>query len=650
MKKLILLVALFASAALRADVVTNWVYVVSNIFNNIYSESVVTQKIKSTHYDYYYTNHVSTVSNVYLTTWQTNMSVTCDIGQQFLLAASNEANRASSFVGAVSNLADSAASSASTAAGSASSASASAASAANSRTQAASECAAALGQINARINWFDQHSGETITMLTSNVIINVNAQDYSYVYTNESGTAFSYVTVHPYGADGGATVSARSGSAYSTVGIRAWPRPREAGKWWDFYPAYIDSDEHGLRLQYLPDATIPIKYQGGEGVYPNGYIVPEYFYWQSGYIYMKVRVWENGSVVAWCLTRYQWNDWPNTIGYGGDNGTAMALVDRQGYGTSAMGTTLAYFYSKTRTDSAGQSINFPMSPSASHNATLEWMRNGPIVSDLQDRVTALSNQWATVAGEWANVAGQWSAVSNDWAAFRVDVGTSLAGLSNLVMNAQNGYPHAYVSPGGTTYSNFIYYDRATDDGKVAITTVGNYYPSLQYRIVPNYGGSASANYWIFEPAYVDTDANGLRLHYLPTVAKTITAATYNAGYLYVPRDFYWQNGVLYLVIDSYNGTTRSGRIRLKYAGTDANAYPNGLLASQTGGSITTSQYRYMSFDSREGTIMGTSTSATFAYLKTEYQKVMSSYDSVLWFPEKYSTAQQPIVEWLGDWQ
>ena len=626
MKKIIMFaLTMFAAFALRADAVTNYVYVISNIYNNVYTEHVITQKVKSTHYDYYYTNHVSTVSNVFLTTWRTNMTVSVDVGARYLQSASNEANRAGQYVGVVSTLATSASASASSASASASAAS------------------TKLDQINDRIEWFDQHSGEMITILNSNVTVNVNAQDWSYTYTNAAGVAFDYVTVHPFGADGGATVAARSSSAYSTIGIRAWPRPREAGKWWDFYPAYIDSDEHGLRLQYLPDTTIPIRYLDEHGSYPTGKIVPEYFYWQSGYIYFKVRVWVDGAVVAWCLTRYQWNDWPTPIGYGGDNGTAMELVSRYYYGGQSMGTTLAYFYSKSRTDSAGQSICFPMSPSASNLPTLEWMRNGPVVSELQDQVAAMSNQWATVAGQWA-------AVSNDWAAFRVDVGTSLADLSNMVVNAQNGYPHAYVSPGGTTYSNFIYYDRATDDGKVAITTVGNYYPSLQYRIVPNYGGSASANYWIFEPAYVDTDANGLRLHYLPTVAKTITAATYNAGYLYVPRDFYWQDGVLYLVIDSYNGTTRSGRIRLKYAGTGADAYPNGVLANQTGGSLVSSQYRNMAFDSRDGTIMGTSTSATFGYLKTEYQKVMSSYDSVLWFPEKYSTAQQPIVEWLGAWQ
>ena len=634
MKKAVLAIAIALGAFTgKADVITNYVYVVSNIFNNVYSESVVTQKVKSTHTNYYFTNYVSVVTNVYQTTYQTNIEVNVifDNFEPWVIAASNQAANASSFASAAASNATDAASSAS----SASSAASRAAASASSASSAASD---GLNRINERIQWFDEHSGETITMLTSNVYVNVNAQDWSYTYTNANGVAFDYVTVHPYGADGGATVAPRSSSAYSTIGIRAWPRPRDGGVWWDFYPAYIDYDENGMRLQYLPDTTTPIQYKDANGAYPTGKIVPEYFYWQSGYIYFKVRVWVNGAVVAWCLTRYQWSNWPNTIGYGGDNGTAMSLVSRQLYGDSAMGTTLAYFYSRTRTDSANTPIHFPMNPSASYNTTLDWMRNGPVLSEFQDQVAALSNQWA-------NVAQSWTMLQADWVVLQGVV----SDMSNTLATAVNGYPHAYVSPGGTTYSNIIYYDRATDDGKVAITTVGNYYPSLEYRVVPNYGGNVTANYWIFEPAYIDTDANGLRLHYLPKEEKTITATTYNAGYKYVPRDFYWQGGVIYVEIDSYNGTTWSGRIRLKYAGTGATEYPSGINATYAGTTLNTTHYKNMTFDSREGTIMGTSTSATFGYLKTEYQKVMSAYDSVLWFPESPSVAQQAIVNWLATW-
>lgn len=639
MKKL-MLAAMVAAVALAAPagVITNTVVIVSNIYNQVFTESVITQKVQNTHFDYYYTNHEYNVIHESRLISQTNQTVNLDVGKSFLIAASNQANRAEAAVGDARDFADASAGSASAASGSASAAASLASSAAASRSAAASECASALSTINARINWFDQHSGETITQvnITSNIYINVAAQDYSFPYTNAAGVAFNYVTVHPYGQNGGVTVSARSSSAYSTVAIRAWPMPRVSG-WWDFYPAYVDYDEKGMRLQYVPDTTVPIKYQGSSGVYPNGWIVPEYFYWQSGYIYMKVRVWENGSVVAWCITRYAWGNWPSTIGYGGDNGTWMVLVDRQGYGSDSMLTSqLAAFYSKTRTDSAGMSIEFPMQASSSYASTLQWMREGPKFTDLESKVDALSAQWTTVSAAWSNLQAAWPGVLS-----------AMSDLSNMVVNAQNGYPHQYVSPGGTAYPNIVYYDRATDDGKVAVTTVGNYYPSLEYRFVPAYGGDASSNYWVFEPAYVDTDPNGLRLHYLPKSAKTITAKTYNAGYLYVPRDFYWQNGVIYVVVDSFNGSTFSGRIRVKYAGTAANEYPNGLLNTQTGVTLNTTNYRVMTFDSREGTIMGTGTNITTFYLKTEQGKVMPSYDSVLWIPERPSVSQQPIVDWLA---
>ena len=629
MKKAILAIAIILGAfGVKADVVTNWVYVVSNVYTQVFTENVITQKVKNTHYNYYYTNYVSIVTNVYETTWRTNTTVMCDVSAEYVNAASNYSA--------------SAAASSTSAGGYASDAQGYAQNAQNAYSWTSAAAANGLNQINARIAWFEEHSGETITMLTSNVIVNVNAQDYSFTYTNAAGVAFNYVTVHPFGANGGATVAPRSSSAYSTVAIRAWPRPRVSG-YWDFYPAYIDSDENGMRLQYLPDTTTPIPYQDANGAYPTGKIVPEYFYWQSGYIYFKVRVWVDGEVVAWCLTRYQWSNWPTTIGYGGDSGTAMELVSRQSYGDTAMGTTLAFFYSRTRTAAANTAIEFPMEPSAAYAPTLEWMRNGPVVSDLQDQVAALSAEWSSVRQEWE----QMRSLTNDWASFREEVSSSLADMSNTLANAVNGYPHDYVSPGGTTYTNMVYYDRATDDGKVAITTIGNYYPSLEYRFIPNYGGNTSGRYWTFEPAYIDTDVYGMRLHYLPKSTNTVTATTYNAGNKYVPRDFYWQDGTIYVVIDSYNGTTWSGRVRAKFAGTGENAYPNALLYTASGSSISTSNYKYMQCDSIEGSIMGNGSNFNPGYLKTV--KVMSAYNSVLWFPETPTIGQQAIVSWLATW-
>ena len=377
MKKITAIAFMMFAMTATASVQTNWVYVVSNIYNTVFSESVVTQKVKNTHYNYYYTNNVYTVSNIVVEVSRTNLhlNVVWDNFGPWVMAASNSALQAAASVSNAQDYANQAAWSSSSAASSSSSANMYAGQAAAQATAAANAANNGLAAINARIAWFDEHSGETITQINSNITVVVNAQDYSYIYTNTAGTAFNYVRVHPYGANGGATIYARTGSAYSTIAIRAWPLPRVSG-YWDFYPAYIDTDENGMRLQYVPDKAIPIQY--GDA-FPGGVTIPEYFYWQSGYIYMKVRVWQNGSVVAWCLTRYKWDNWPTTIGYGGDNGTAMSLVSRNNYGPSS--GTFGYFHSLTRTANQGTSMEFPMIPSASFKPVIEWMRNGPSSSD-----------------------------------------------------------------------------------------------------------------------------------------------------------------------------------------------------------------------------------------------------------------------------
>lgn len=644
MKKLALLAMLAIAASVSsAEVITNQVVIVSNIYNQVFSEHVVTQKIQSTHYEYYFTNNVYWVTNVTRLVSQTNQTVYLDVGKSYLLAASNQANRAEAAVGSAQSVVGQAVQSANAAASSASAASSSAASASATRNAAANECASALATINARINWFDEHSGETITQVNSNITINVNAQDYSFTYTNAAGVAYGYVTVHPYGQNGGVTVSARSSSAYSTVAIRAWPRPRESG-WWDFYPAYVDYDEKGMRLQYVPDTTVPIKYSGGEGVYPNGWIVPEYFYWQSGYIYMKVRVWENGSVVAWCITRYSWANWPNTIGYGGDNGTWMELVDRQGYGSSSMLTSqLAAFYSKTRTASTGQSIEFPMQASSSYASTLQWMREGPKFTDLESKVDALSAQWTQVSAAW-------NQTSADWTSFRAAVSSGISDLSNRVESVESGNPRVYVDSAGVSYPNITAYGADVPNGRVSVTTVGNFYPSSKYRVYPEGGGgytSSSTAWWTFSPAYVDSDMNGMRLHYLPDQMRTISS-TYSSdkGCVYVPRDFYWQGGVLYFVMDSFKSGVWMGRVVSKYAGTGNYVYPSSIYG--TSSDNTTSYYVNMVYSSHEGTILGAPLNRTaYCHLKTANGSNMPSYDSLLWFPSSPTAEQKNVLDWLA---
>ena len=276
MKKFIAIALAAFSMTCAASVQTNWVYVVSNIYNNVYSESVITQKVKNTHFNYYYTNHIYTVSNIVVEVSRTNLhlNVVWDNFGPWVNAASNSALQAAASVSNAQDYAGSAAQYATTAGNSASLANGAVSLAQAYASQSESAAANGLAAINSRIAWFDEWaSNKVITVVHTNISILVNAQDYSYIYTNTAGTAFNYVRVHPYGANGGATISARGAMAYSTIGIRAWPLPRVSG-YWDFYPAYIDTDENGMRLQYVPDTTIPIQYGDSSSAYPNGKTVP----------------------------------------------------------------------------------------------------------------------------------------------------------------------------------------------------------------------------------------------------------------------------------------------------------------------------------------------------------------------------------------
>lgn len=639
MRKLMLIVGLVMSAAVaRANVITNTVVIVSNIYNNVYSEHIVTQKVQNTHYEYYFTNNVYTVSNVTLLVSKTNQTVYLDVGRSFVIAASNEANRASGSVTDAQGYASQSAGSASAAASSASSASSYANQAASQRSAAASECATALQTINNRIAWFDEHSGETITMVdnSTNYVVYVPEQDYSYPYVDAQGREYNYVTIHPYNVNGKVSVAARSSSSYNTVTFRAWPAQRLSG-WWDFYPAYIDNDEYGMRIQYLPTTTEPIMYGDSSSAYPNGKQVPEYFYWQNGYIYFKVRVWVNGRVVAWCISRYQYNNYPTTVNYGGDTGTAMTLVDRELYGPSSFGNS-AYLYSKTR-ENQGVALNVSGTVLPSYEPTLEWMRNGPLVSELEQRVIEAENQVQQFGTDFG---ARITTAEGTVAA----LGTQVAGFEQRLDEIESGAPRVYVGPTGTRYENIIVYANGSDNGKAAVSTVGNYYASTEYRFYLTYGGSVSANYWIFRPAYVDTDVSGMRLHYLPTQQKTYNSSM-DSGCQYIPRDFYWQNGVVYMVVDSYNGTTWRGTLRMKYAGTGQYNFPNGIY--QGSSDTTASYYVHLTFDSREGTIMGTGsgTSSQFGHMKTSNGKYLPTYDAKLWFPEKPTAEQQLIMDWLA---
>ena len=705
MKKMMLAVLISVAAfAARANVITNTVVIVSNIFNQVFTESVVTQKVKNTHFDYYYTNHEYNVIHESRLISQTNQTVNLDVGRSFLIAASNQANRAEAAVDDARDFADASAGSASAASGSASAAASSASSAAATRSAAASECASALATINARINWFDQHSGETITQVNYNYTTNLYfAEDSvarsaaSAASASASANAASIASLESRVGDNISTLQTRMGTAEGDIsGLKSRMSSAE-----DKINCPIKKFIYSIYRQNSGSGTAPIEMgyitvnAGKFSVFSRTDTVLKLRY---DFTYTKLNT---SAAVYIGYVEKQFNTAASSDGDKAITSIQFSIGNGQPY----------YLYSplaEGHTESLSSITDLAVRPTKSPHRQISagglyvgefwWEANGtetievrgPVrgngsiespsgsflpklvamkddvedrISDVEDSIdsidTRLSSAESSISANATAIGQHGTRLSSAESSISANateigqLGTRVSSVESDILSIQSsisgigsGSPHQYEH-GGTAYPNIICYDRATDDGKVAVKTVGNYYPSLEYRFVPAYGGDASSNYWVFEPAYVDTDANGLRLHYLPKSAKTITAKTYNAGYLYVPRDFYWQNGVIYVVVDSFNGSTFSGRIRVKYAGTAANAYPNGLLNAQTGSTLNTSNYRTMTFDSREGTIMGTGTNITTFYLKTEQGKVMPSYDSVLWIPEKPSVSQQPIVDWLA---
>jgi len=189
MKKAVLAIGLFCGVfAARAWVVTNTFYIVTNEYHYVYYTSVITQQVKNTHAEHYFTNYyyevtniqVSTVQNIYRTNF--NYNVIWDNFDPWVLAASNYAVNAQS-------AASSAASSSSSAWAANSSANAFSSRAAASAAAAASSASDGLTAINERVNWFDNHVIEAIrnanTLSNMNVVIDAPGASATYTYLTQ---------------------------------------------------------------------------------------------------------------------------------------------------------------------------------------------------------------------------------------------------------------------------------------------------------------------------------------------------------------------------------------------------------------------------------------------------------------------------------
>lgn len=189
MKKVVLAIGLFCGVfAAKAYVVTNTYYIVTNTYHYIYYTSIVTQQVKNTHAEHYFTNYyyevtniqVSTIQNIYRTNF--NYNVIWDNFDPWVLAASNSAVNAQSY-------ADSAALDATRAGNFSSGAYSYARQAAASASSASSAASDGMTAINERVNWFDNHVIEAIrnanTLSNMNVVIDAPGASATYSYLTQ---------------------------------------------------------------------------------------------------------------------------------------------------------------------------------------------------------------------------------------------------------------------------------------------------------------------------------------------------------------------------------------------------------------------------------------------------------------------------------
>ena len=389
MKKVIALALVVLSTACTAAVQTNFVYVVTNIYQTVYSESVVTQKVKNTHYNYYYTNHVYTVSNVVVEVSRTNLNINVvwDNFGPWVNAASNSAAQAAASAANAQEYAGTA----SWYASNASSSSSAAQSFMNSSQAAANRSEAAaqngLSNINERIAWFDTHAGETITQITTNINMTLDpAVSFPYVWpdgvTTNDNIRF-YPVENANGKVCGTPISSAAATAFSVAigkSGTAGPTSYEIIK---FDAGWADSDSDGMKIHYCPrDRELRSCYVSSS---LTRLVLARDFYWQAGRyfvvfdIYNSATNWETrltfrSNQVLTFPDHLRGSSQDTTIFGGGWLNTFMSKYAERGTSRSP-GVSFKTEYQSYLTFPTP--IWIPARPSAEHAATIEWINSFP---------------------------------------------------------------------------------------------------------------------------------------------------------------------------------------------------------------------------------------------------------------------------------
>lgn len=205
MKKLIASILALVAINASAYTVTNTVTIISNIYNRISEEHWITNNIKNTHVNYYYTNNIYTVTNKTLLVSQqnfvTNTTVNLDVSQQAIADARAQANRAEINATNALNFANSAARSATEGQGHSADAKGYMDEAEYYAQQAESQASrvestgnaqvnrvvgagnSVIDQIDDRQQWFEDHFGQMVTNVNIDVTVATN------IYFAEDTTA-----------------------------------------------------------------------------------------------------------------------------------------------------------------------------------------------------------------------------------------------------------------------------------------------------------------------------------------------------------------------------------------------------------------------------------------------------------------------------
>ena len=206
----------------------------------------------------------------------------------------------------------------------------------------------------------------------------------------------------------------------------------------------------------------------------------------------------------------------------------------------------------------------------------------------------------------------------------------------------------YTATNGTEYANIQYYPLGHANGKACATPTTGQAAALEMFFVPLL--------WHTNPSYpdgcfdllishVDSDAGGMRIHYAATYNQRLIQ-NYSSGidFTCVLRDFYWQTGRYYAVVDVYRWSDTNSRWsvigRYNYRSDIAFTFPNAVNGSSV--DTSSSYYARMTIYTTMGSLNPTS---QYGYFKTAKGATVPG-GAPLWIPAAPSPAQAAAIEWL----